>query len=89
MNLTIQHIRLAHANDIDGALIYDGDGLIAVLSRLSLEHGVRAGRWFLECGFGAAFDGHADFIDIAAACAWIEGRLSDQQARHPAMHSRL
>jgi hypothetical protein len=83
VTLTVQHIHLANACEIDGVLVYAGDGLIAVLSQLLFDHDERAGRWFLEYGFGAAVDGHADFIDIGSACIWIGTRLAEQMARRP------
>jgi hypothetical protein len=76
MTLTVQQVRLGNADDQDGVLVYDGAVLVAVFSRLSAEHGERAGRWFLECGFGVGLDAHSDFDSLQAACAWIEERRS-------------
>jgi len=81
VTFTVQHIRLAHGDDVDGALILEGDTLIAVLSQLSFDHGARAGRWFLECGFGPAFDGAEDFADLQAACDWIVDRQTSDDRR--------
>jgi hypothetical protein len=91
MTLTVQHVPLGNVDDVDGVLVYDGNVLVAVLCQLSFEHGERAGRWFLECGFGARLDAGADFPNLQSACDWIEGRIEragqvdgDALARPPA-----
>jgi hypothetical protein len=80
MTLTVQHVRLGNVSDIDGALIFNGDALVGVASRLSAEHRHRAGRWFMECGLGPRLDVLADFTDLDALCIWVQARLDDD---HP------
>jgi hypothetical protein len=81
VTLAIQQVRLGNVDDTDGALVYREDVLAAVLSRLSVEHGERAGRWFIEIGFGACPDSGIDFETFEAACAWIESRLDEHDLR--------
>jgi hypothetical protein len=69
---TVQPIRLANGEDSEGALVLSGSLLMAVLSRLSEQHGSSEGHWFLECGFGAAAYCHEEFASIDAAIAWLE-----------------
>ena len=51
--------------------------LVAVLVRLSEEHGRKAGRWYLEHGFGK-LDGlaHPVFADLDEARDWLAQRFS-------------
>jgi hypothetical protein len=62
--------------DEEGCLVFAGDRLLAVLVRLSAQHGDKAGQWFLEHGFGR-LDGtlHPTFRDLEAAKNWIAARL--------------
>ena len=75
MRLGVWHVRLGRVDDKAGALLYDGEALVAVLSCLSPIHGDRAGRWFIECGFGPGIDVRTEFADLQSACDWIEGRI--------------
>jgi hypothetical protein len=76
MNLSLQPVRIANGYDEEGMLVFAGDRLLAVLVQLSHEHGVLAGQWYLEVGFGR-LDGpnHPTFPDLDAAQAWISERL--------------
>lgn len=76
MTLTVQHVGLANGEDCEGAFVFADGLLMAVLSRLSLQHGNSQGRWFLECGFGAVSGCHEEFQDIAAATAWLESHAT-------------
>ncbi|WP_329618792.1 hypothetical protein [Methylobacterium ajmalii] len=50
-----------------------------MLVRLSEDHGVDEGRWFLEAGFGRVDDqGQPTFADLDEAQAWIQHRLDGQ-----------
>jgi hypothetical protein len=71
VTLTVQPVGLANGDDNEGALVFSGGLLIAVLSRLSPQHEKSEGRWFLECGFGVVSDCHEEFADIDAAIAWL------------------
>ena len=79
MSLTVQTIRIANRDDTHGALVFNGDFLIAVLSCLSPQHGDHSGWWYLECGFGPASNHRDEFPDLDAACAWIESRLTSEE----------
>ncbi len=65
-----------NAPDEDGCLVFADDRLVAVLVRLSDEHGRKAGRWYLEHGFGK-LDGpvHPIFIDLNEAQDWVTQRF--------------
>jgi hypothetical protein len=76
VSLTVQTIRIANRDDTHGALVFAGEALVAVLARLSSQHGDRAGWWYLECGFGPATNHRDEFPDLDAACAWIDAQLS-------------
>ena len=43
---------LTDSADTDGLLVFHGRSLVAVLVRLSDDHGEEAGKWYLEAGFG-------------------------------------
>jgi hypothetical protein len=69
MKLGFQPVTVdTNAPDEEGCLVFANDRLVAVLVRLSEEHGKKAGRWFLEHGFGK-LDGpaHPDFTDLIEA----------------------
>jgi hypothetical protein len=51
--------------------------LVAVLVRLSNEHGHEAGMWFLEAGFGPVADpAPPKFADLNEAQVWIQQQLT-------------
>jgi len=58
--------------DREGALVLWKGRLLAVLVRLSDQHGAESGRWFLEHGFGR-FDQpvYKAFPDLNAAQEWF------------------
>jgi hypothetical protein len=62
---------LANGEDSEGALVLSDGLLLAVLSRLSPQHGVSEGRWFLECGFGVVSGCHEEFADVDTAMGWL------------------
>jgi hypothetical protein len=78
MSLQLQPVQVATASsDTEGQLVLAGEFLVAVLVRLSDEHGAQAGKWFLEQGFGRV--DHASpplFADLDEVQAWIAWRLS-------------
>jgi hypothetical protein len=75
MRLGVWHVRLGRVGDNEGALIYDGEALVAVLSCFSATHGDRAGRWLIECGFGLNIDAGTEFADLPSGCDWIQSRI--------------
>jgi hypothetical protein len=77
VTLTLQPVRVATGGpDEEGCLVFAEGRLVAVLVRLSDEHGERAGHWFFEVGFGR-LDGpaHPSFAAIEDAQEWLEERL--------------
>ncbi len=65
-----------NAPDQEGRLVFADDRLVAVLVRLSGQHGRKAGRWYLEHGFGR-LDGpaHPIFADLDEARDWLAQRF--------------
>lgn len=58
--------------DEDGCLVFLNGRLVAVLVRLSDQHGDMAGYWFLEHGFGQlGGPRHPVFDGLDAAQDWI------------------
>jgi hypothetical protein len=70
------------SNDIESQLVFADGFLVAVLVRLSDEHGDEAGMWFLEAGFGPVDDpGEPKFRDLDEARDWIAQRLAETSVR--------
>ncbi|MDR7037796.1 hypothetical protein J2X36_002547 [Methylobacterium sp. BE186] len=73
MSLHLQPARVdTGSSDEECELVFADSRLVAVLVRLSEEHGDEAGLWFLEAGFGRV--DHPDpptFADLDAALDWI------------------
>ena len=68
--------------DEEGWLVFRDGKVVAVLVRLSEQHGDTAGRWFLEHGFGGLNDPAPPcFHDLDAARVWIAQRLGGGVAR--------
>jgi hypothetical protein len=66
------------STDTESLLVFSDDFLVAVLVRLSDDHGDEAGMWFLEVGFGRVDDlRQPRFADLDAAQAWIRDRLEE------------
>ena len=62
--------------DEDGRLVFADGRLIAVLVRLSEQHGHSAGHWFVEVAFGRLGGRTAPlFPDFGQAQLWMEERL--------------
>ena len=76
MTLTTMPVRVAAGNDEEGCLVFSDDRLLAVLVRLSDQHGELAGHWFLEAGFGEIdMLEHPTFADLSAALEWLGRRI--------------
>ena len=78
MKLGFQPVTVeTNAADEDGCLVFADNRLVAVLVRLSHEHGRKAGRWYLEHGFGK-LGGLAQpiFTDLDEAQDWVAQRIS-------------
>jgi hypothetical protein len=77
MKLGFQPVTVeTNAADEDGCLVFADNRLVAVLVRLSDLHGKKAGRWYLEHGFGK-LDGlaHPIFTDLEEARNWVSQRV--------------
>jgi hypothetical protein len=77
MKLGFQRVAVdTNAVDEEGCLVFADNRLVAVLVRLSELHGRKAGRWYLEHGFGK-LDGpaHPDFTDLDEAQDWVAQRV--------------
>jgi hypothetical protein len=77
MKLGFQPVMVdTNAPDEEGSLVFADNRLVAVLVRLSKEHGRKAGRWYLEHGFGK-LDGpaHPIFADLDEAQDWVAQRV--------------
>jgi hypothetical protein len=78
MKLGFQRVAVdTNAVDEEGCLVFADNRLVAVLVRLSELHGRKAGRWYLEHGFGK-LDGpaHPDFTDLDEAQDWVAQRFA-------------
>ena len=77
MKLGFQHVTVdTNAADEEGCLVFADNRLVAVLVRLSELHGRKAGRWYLEHGFGK-LEGpvHPVFTDLGEAQDWVAQRV--------------
>ena len=76
MSMTTMTVRVGTDHDEEGCLVFSNGRLIAVLVRLSDQHGELAGLWFLEASFGRvdATD-HPTFPDLEAAQDWVASRI--------------
>jgi hypothetical protein len=72
MSLEVRSIRLKNSGDDEGALLMDGDRLVALLCRLGPLHDAAAGRWFVEWSSAPAGRSIGDFPDIATATRAVE-----------------
>ncbi|MGU3537423.1 hypothetical protein [Methylobacterium sp. A54F] len=77
MTLCLQPVQVATGSaDQESQLVFSDGFLVAVLVRLSQDHGEQAGRWYLEAGFGRLDDRNPPlFVDLDSAQAWILERL--------------
>ena len=77
MSLHLKPVRVATGSgDEEGQLVFDEERFLAVLVRLSDEHGPDAGKWFFEVGLGR-LDGpaHPTFADLDEAQDWISRHI--------------
>lgn len=78
MNLRLQPVQVVTgSSDTESHLVFSDGFLVAVLVRLSGDHGEAVGSWFLEAGFGPV--DHPDpptFADLEEAQDWIEKRIA-------------
>jgi hypothetical protein len=89
MTLRIVPVELPlNGSDKTAQLVYQNDGLVAVICQLSNHHGDLAGKWFLEADFSQSHVTAAPlFLDIEEAAEWLERRYT-RLAEHPALQSQ-
>ncbi|MHB2211628.1 hypothetical protein [Methylobacterium sp. CM6257] len=78
MILSLQPVQVAtNSDDAESQLVFADGFLVAILVRLSGQHGDDAGKWFLEAGFGP-IDLLAPplFADLGVARTWITRQLT-------------
>ena len=75
--LVLQPVRVdTRSEDEEGYLVFGDERLVAVLVRLSGQHGALAGCWHLEQGFGLlSGPDHPCFTSLDAARSWMGQRL--------------
>lgn len=80
MTLSLQPIWIrTESNDGEGRLVLAEGVLVAILIRLSADHGAAAGYWFLEAGFGSlAYPRPPAFLDLTTALDWITQRCDQR-----------
>lgn len=72
IEVDLQPVRVSLGEDREGRLAFVNGALVGLLVRLSEQHGVDAGSWFLEAGFGGLDSPNPPvFPDLDAAQAWI------------------
>jgi len=78
MKLGFQPVTVeTNAPDEEGCLVFADNRLVTVLVRLSEEHGRKAGRWYLEHGFGKLDrPDHPIFTDLKDARDWLAHHFS-------------
>jgi hypothetical protein len=78
MSLHLQPVHVGTgSHDTQSQLVFADGFLVAVLVHLSDDHGVDAGKWFLEEGFGRVDHPHPPTFDgLDEAQAWINKRLA-------------
>jgi len=72
-------------DDEEGFLVFGDGRLVAVLVRLSDQHGALAGQWYFEHGFGPLDGlGHPHFASLDAAREWVGRQLGQVRASREA-----
>lgn len=79
MTLRFQPVQVATGSaDQESQLVFHEGFLVAILVRLSAEHGPDEGSWFLEASFGQIEVQRPPlFADLDVAQAWIMKNLND------------
>jgi hypothetical protein len=73
MTPRFERVELRASRDHEGVILFDGDVLVAILAKLSEDHGEAAGRWFIE--FLPGMEGQRlpePFAALPDAVRWIE-----------------
>jgi hypothetical protein len=66
-------VELRASRDHEGVILFDGNVLVAIIARLSEDHGGDAGRWFIE--FLPGMEGQRlpePFAALPDVVRWIE-----------------
>ncbi len=78
MRVELQPVRIALPEEGGGRLVFIDEWLVAVLVRLSADHGPLAGHWYLETGYGRFGEGQAvTFSDETSAIDWFKSTAAD------------
>jgi hypothetical protein len=78
MSLHLQPVHVGTgSHDTQSQLVFADGFLVAVLVQLSDEHGLDAGKWYLEAGFGRVdHPNPPTFASLDEAQDWIAQRLA-------------
>jgi hypothetical protein len=77
MKVRLEPVLIQGVEHGEGRLAFWDDRLVAVLVRLSEDHGAEAGRWFVEKGFGPLDSpAHPVFRTLEAAIAWLHAEAA-------------
>jgi hypothetical protein len=77
MKVRLEPVLIEGVEHGEGRLAFWNDRLVAVLVRLSGDHGVEEGRWFLEKGFGPLDDPSQQvFMTLDAATDWLHAEAA-------------
>ncbi len=87
--LTVKPVRLGNGEDTEGALVFDGDSLVAILSRLSIPARRLSRPLVSRMRIRAASAQHREFADTDAACAWLESEMQGRLRRHDHLRSLM
>jgi hypothetical protein len=78
VSLRVQLLPLLNGEDDQGALVFQDQLLVAVMSRLSEQHGRTEGFWYVECGFGpVAKVCDQEFPDMDAALIALKAHVPE------------
>lgn len=79
MSLTITDVVVAVGrSQVPGHLVFEADRLLAVLTRIDAQEGMRSG-WYVEAAFGPLIYSPVlpVFATVAEALDWMQARLNE------------
>ena len=81
MRLQFQQVKVPVETDGDGMLVFLNGWLIAVLVRLSEDHGAAAGHWFAESLYGSLSEAEQPvFPDLDEAEHWLKSQIIERRS---------
>ena len=81
MRLQFQQVRTPVETTGEGMLVFLNGWLIAVLVRLSEDHGATAGHWFPESLYGSLGEaGQPVFCDLEEAEHWLKSQVIERRS---------